>query len=205
MPGSTKIYRSNIGYEPNNEIDVSGRFVPTVDLTHYDDDTNSHMSDLPQQLLACANVSANNSALATFSQAGDDSTQYVHSLKPIPNLTGCVKENDGGGWQLFFRILEQLGGEKVSRPSCRARIARSLSTLTRVACMPCGALLRSRARFNRACVRQLRRPLSTTAMLVQILQADHWSRALHAADSASCISHCTCCIKYFCIGNALTS
>ena len=36
-----------------------------------------------------------------------------------------VKENDGGGWQLFFMILEKLG-EKISCPSCRARSARSL-------------------------------------------------------------------------------
>ena len=37
--------------------------------------------------------------------------------------SGSVKENDGGGWQLFFRILEK---EKFSCPSCRARSSRSL-------------------------------------------------------------------------------
>ena len=56
---------------------------------------------------------------------------------------------------------------------------------------------RSRARFNRACVRRALASLSTTAMMflqqeVRILQADHssmaWSRALRAADSASRIS-----------------
>ena len=39
-----------------------------------------------------------------------------------------VKENDGGGWQLFFNILEELGvrEEKFSCPSCRARNVRIL-------------------------------------------------------------------------------
>ena len=36
-----------------------------------------------------------------------------------------MTENDGGGWQPFFRILENLG-QKCSCPSCRARSARSL-------------------------------------------------------------------------------
>ena len=65
-----------------------GRFVPTVDLMHDDGDTNSHMSDLPLQLPASANVSSNDSASVTFSQAGSDPMQHVHSLQPIPNQTG---------------------------------------------------------------------------------------------------------------------
>ena len=50
-----------------------------VDLTHDDDDTNSHMSDIPLQLLASANFPSNNSALVTFSQARSDPVQNVQS------------------------------------------------------------------------------------------------------------------------------
>ena len=56
------IHHSNTGYEPkdsintmNSEMDTSGRFVPLVDLTHDDDDTHSHVSDIPLQLPASAN------------------------------------------------------------------------------------------------------------------------------------------------------
>ena len=56
-------------YEPNSEVDGSERFVPLVDLTHDDEDTHSHMSDIPLQLPTSANASSNNSAMLTFSQA----------------------------------------------------------------------------------------------------------------------------------------
>ena len=72
----------NTGHEPNanvlinsmnSKMGTSGaRCVPIVDLTHDDDDTNSHMSDIPLQLPASAHVPSKNSALVTFSQAGSD-------------------------------------------------------------------------------------------------------------------------------------
>ena len=34
----------------DSEMDASGRFVPMLDLTHDDDDTDSHMSDILLQL-----------------------------------------------------------------------------------------------------------------------------------------------------------
>ena len=76
-------HQTNTGYEPNvsananvsinttnREMDTSGAtFVPEVDLTHDDDDTNSHRSDIPLQLPARANSPSNHSALLTFSRA----------------------------------------------------------------------------------------------------------------------------------------
>ena len=62
MPGSLTIDHSSAACEPdaiNKEMDMSGRFVPMVDSTHDDDDTNSHMSDIPLQLPESANVSSN--------------------------------------------------------------------------------------------------------------------------------------------------
>ena len=51
MSCSMTIHHANTGYdEPNSEMDVSGRFVPIVDLSHDDDDTNSHLSDIALQL-----------------------------------------------------------------------------------------------------------------------------------------------------------
>ena len=87
------IHHSNTGYEPNSvntmnsEMDASGRFVPIVDLTRDDDDTTFHMSDIPLQLPAIVHFPSNNSAQVTFSQAGSDPVQNVHSLQPIPNQT----------------------------------------------------------------------------------------------------------------------
>ena len=53
----------------NREIDTSGaKCVPIVDLTHDDDDSYSHMLDIPLQLPANACVSLSNFALVTFSQ-----------------------------------------------------------------------------------------------------------------------------------------
>ena len=57
---------TNAGYEPNSVIDVTGRFFPIVDLTHIDEDANSHMSDIPLQLLVSSHFAFHNSALVTF-------------------------------------------------------------------------------------------------------------------------------------------
>ena len=70
-------------------------------------------------------------ALACVGEEADDIGKEQRPREAWPSIEyGSVKENDGGGWQLFFRILEKLGeeggGEKFSRPSCSARIARSL-------------------------------------------------------------------------------
>ena len=73
----------------NSEMDTSGaRFVSIVGLTHDDVDTNSDVSDISLHFPASANVSSNNSALVTFSQAGCDPVQNVYSLHLIPNQTG---------------------------------------------------------------------------------------------------------------------
>ena len=73
----------------NSQVGTSGaRFVPIVDLTRDDDDTQSHVSDIPLQLPASAHFPSNGSALVTFSQAGSDPVQNVHSLQPTPNQTG---------------------------------------------------------------------------------------------------------------------
>ena len=70
-------------------MDVGGaRFVPMVDLTRDDDDTTSHVSDMPLQLAARAHFPSNSSAVVTFSLAGGDPVQNVQSLQPIPNQTG---------------------------------------------------------------------------------------------------------------------
>ena len=41
------IPQKHTAYEPNSELDMARRFVPLVDLTHDDQDRNSHMSDDP--------------------------------------------------------------------------------------------------------------------------------------------------------------
>ena len=81
------IPKANTGYEPNSEFDMVGRFVPAVDLTHGDEDTNSHMSHIPLQLPASAKASSNNSALVTSSEAEGDLMQNIPSLHPIPSQT----------------------------------------------------------------------------------------------------------------------
>ena len=58
---------TNTGYEPDSELDMAGRFVPVVDLTHDDEDKYSHMSNIPLQLPASANVPSNNQASVTLS------------------------------------------------------------------------------------------------------------------------------------------
>ena len=46
-----------------------GMFVPIVDFTQNDEEGNSHMSDIPLQLPARANVASDNSALVTIPPA----------------------------------------------------------------------------------------------------------------------------------------
>ena len=101
-------HQTNTGDEPNanvsfnttnSEMDTSGaRFVPIVDVTHDDDDTNSHMSDIPLQVPANINIPSNSSAEVTFSQAGSDTVQNVDSIQPIPNQTGV------NPWQLQYPL-----------------------------------------------------------------------------------------------------
>ena len=57
--GGMTIPHTNTDYEPNSETDMSGRFVPIVDLTQEDADGDSHLS-------------SNNVSLVTFSQADGD-------------------------------------------------------------------------------------------------------------------------------------
>ena len=60
-----------------------GRFVPMVDSTHDDDDTNSHMSDIPLQLPESANVSSN---IISWERP------------PTPNQTGA------NPWQVQYHV-----------------------------------------------------------------------------------------------------
>ena len=83
----------------NSEMDASGAsFVPMMDLTHDDDDTKSHMSDVPLQGPASAKFPSNISALVSLSQAGSDPVRNVHSLQTIPNQTGV------NPWQLHHPV-----------------------------------------------------------------------------------------------------
>ena len=61
---------------------MTGQFVPIVDLSQDDEDGNSHMSDIPLQLPATANVAPNNFALVTFSKADGDLMRNAPSLYP---------------------------------------------------------------------------------------------------------------------------
>ena len=61
-----------------------GRFVPTLDLTSEDDDTNSHMSDIPFQHSASAHVASDISGVVTFAQAEGN----LMRNNPIPSDTG---------------------------------------------------------------------------------------------------------------------
>ena len=76
------LHHTNTGNEHpvntvNSEMDTSrARFVPVEDLTHDDDGTNSHMSDIPLQLPASAHFPSNITALVTFSQAWSDLVQH---------------------------------------------------------------------------------------------------------------------------------
>ena len=79
--------QANAGYEPNGEIDMARSFAPKVDLTHDDEDGHSHMSGIPLQLPASANVASNKLALVTFSLAEGDFVRNVPSLHPISSQT----------------------------------------------------------------------------------------------------------------------
>ena len=47
MSDRMTIHHSSTGFERNSEIAMTGRFVPTVDVTRDDEDTSSHVSDIP--------------------------------------------------------------------------------------------------------------------------------------------------------------
>ena len=82
-------------YEPKSVIDMAGRFVPTVDSTHDDEDNNSHLSDIPLQRPARENVSSN-SASETFSQVEGDVMRNVPRLHPMPSKIGL------NPWQIQY-------------------------------------------------------------------------------------------------------
>ena len=69
---------------------MAGWFVPIVDITHDDQDTTCHMSDIPLQLAAIAHVASHKSASVTFSQAESDPTQNAHSLHSKPTQTRII-------------------------------------------------------------------------------------------------------------------
>ena len=91
-------------------MDTGGaRFVPIVDLTHHDDDTNSHPT-IPLQLPVSVYVSANNSALVTFSEAGSDFRAKCSRSPPIPNQTS------GNRWQVQYRDIPSKCNLQFSEP-----------------------------------------------------------------------------------------
>ena len=80
ISGGMTIPWSNKGYEPISEIDMAGSF-SQVELTQDDGDRNSHVSDIPLQLPASANVSSDSYALVTFEQAEDNLTLFKVSIR----------------------------------------------------------------------------------------------------------------------------
>ena len=99
-------------------MDMSGRFVPTVDLTRDSDGTHSHMSDITLQLLASANAPSNNAALVR------DLMQNVRSLRPWPNQSGKSLGNDSIPLHTRKSVLAVLGPqETVQLVAQRAREA----------------------------------------------------------------------------------
>ena len=86
---------TSTGYEPNvsingvkSEMGTSGaRFVPTVDLTRDDDDTNSHMSDVPLQLPVSAHV------LVTFAQSLTDTKSDRCKSLAITKIPGTYLQS----------------------------------------------------------------------------------------------------------------
>ena len=87
--GGLTIPHTNTSYKPNSnsEMDMCGKFLVTVVLTRDDDDTNSHVSDIPLSLPAIAHVASDNSALVTFSHADSNLMRHVPSLHPISRQT----------------------------------------------------------------------------------------------------------------------
>ena len=59
--------QSTTNREPNNVLDMAGQFIPTTDVTHDDEDTNSHASDITLQRPAKASDASRDSLLVTFS------------------------------------------------------------------------------------------------------------------------------------------
>ena len=108
-----------------------------------------------------------------------------------------MKENEGGGWQLFFRLLDKMvKRSSLARHAVRAARAAFHSHPWSQHAM--WSSPRSRARVHRACVRRTLASLSTTAMIFLLhggvnpagrpASSMAWSRALLATDSASRIS-----------------
>ena len=87
-----------------------------VDSTHNDDDTNSHMSDIPLQLPARANVSSNISALVPFSQAVADTV-----LIPSQSSSDTVSDRSES-------LAITVSCYKSSKCTCSSRTSRSCST-----------------------------------------------------------------------------
>ena len=94
--GMTIHQKKNTRYEPSSELDMAGKCVPIVDLTHDDEDTHSHMFDVPLQLPASANAASNYSALGTFWQVEGDLMRNASSFHPMPSQTGVHP------WQLRY-------------------------------------------------------------------------------------------------------
>ena len=74
---------TNTGYEPDSELDMAGRFVPVVDLTHDDEDKYSHMSDIPLQLPASANVPPDDQASVTLSFMRNVPSLHPTQVRPV--------------------------------------------------------------------------------------------------------------------------
>ena len=71
------IHHTNTGYGPNSEMDMSGRFVPTVDFDAMKDDDKFSFIRLPAEAFRECTC-----------KLGSDPMQNFHSLQPIPNQTG---------------------------------------------------------------------------------------------------------------------
>ena len=93
--GDTTVFHANTGDGSNSEMDTGGRFVPIVDLTSKDYDTNSHMSDIPLQLPASAHVASDISGVVAFATSCN-LMWNIPSLHPIPSEIGL------NPWQLQY-------------------------------------------------------------------------------------------------------
>ena len=126
-------------------------------------------------------------------EAGDNGKGGGRGKRGQASNPGSVKENDGGGWQLFFRIFEKWVRE-VFLPvvPCAQRAQLPLSPWK-----PARHVELPRVP-EQGSIEPVSASLSTTAMLFlqhggvnlagRPLSSMAWSRALRAADSASHIS-----------------
>ena len=106
LSGGKNIPQSGTGKKPNNELWMARRFVPMVDWTRDDEDTNAHMSDISLRLPA-ARAASDNSALVTLSQAVGDLMRKVPGLHPKPTQTGV------NPWQLHYPSTYRKGSPAV--------------------------------------------------------------------------------------------